>query len=211
MTASFNGWVEPISSRTGVRRISTPPARSYYRDSSTPTRMPSLPALVPMSSSGVSKARLTWIFLRAGAAFFQASGRTVAADLRVRFAPKFLEYGTTTIEAKSGYGLNLETEVRMLEAMRATDNLEIVPTYLGAHAIPQEFRDNRNGFIQQITKDLESIHAQHLAEFCDVFVEPGVFTPEEAQSHFSKAKSLGMRDQDSRRRIRIVRRRCTRR
>ena len=132
------------------------------------------------------------ILARGGGILSSVQAVRSAGDLRVRYAPKFFEYGTTTIEAKSGYGLNLETEVRMLEAMRATDNLEIVPTYLGAHAIPQEFRDDRDGFIRQLTKDLESIQTQHLAEFCDVFVEPGVFTPEEARHIFAKAKSLGM-------------------
>jgi imidazolonepropionase len=113
-------------------------------------------------------------------------------DLRVQFADRFLEYGTTTIEAKSGYGLNLDTEVRMLEAMRSAGQLEVVPTYLGAHAIPQEFITDRQAFVGEVLHDLETIQAKRLAEFCDVFVEPGVFTPEEARRIFAKAKSLGM-------------------
>jgi len=112
--------------------------------------------------------------------------------LRVRFADQFLKHGTTTIEAKSGYGLDLETEIRMLEAMRLEPGLDVVSTYLGAHALPPEFRDNRSGFVDRVIDDLFEIQARRLAEFCDVFVEPGVFTPAEAIRIFGKAKSLGM-------------------
>jgi len=113
-------------------------------------------------------------------------------DLKVRFAQRFLEHGTTTIEAKSGYGLDLQTEMRMLEAMRAESTLEVVPTYLGAHALPEDFRNNRQAFIERVLQDLPTIADRHLAEFCDVFVEPGVFTPDEARRIFTKAKSLGI-------------------
>ena len=115
-----------------------------------------------------------------------------ATNLCVRYADRFFEYGTTTIEAKSGYGLNLRTEIRILEAMRETGKLEVVPTYLGAHAIAEEFRDDREAFVEEVIRDLETIQSKRLAEFCDVFVEPGVFTPGEARRIFSKARSLGM-------------------
>jgi len=123
-----------------------------------------------------------------------SSVRTVrdCSDLSVRFADKFFEYGTTTIEAKSGYGLNLEHEVRMLEAMQREARLEVIPTYLGAHALPAEYKDNREAFIRQVLADLETISSRKLAEFCDVFVEPGAFTIEEGRRIFTKAKSLGM-------------------
>ncbi len=115
------------------------------------------------------------------------------ADLQVRFADRFLEYGTTTIEAKSGYGMDVETEIRMLEAMRSmSPTLEVIPTYLGAHALPPEFQENRTAFIDRVLEDLETIHARRVAEFCDVFVEPGAFTPDEARRIFTKAKSLGL-------------------
>jgi imidazolonepropionase len=132
------------------------------------------------------------ILARGGGILSSVAALRDARDLRVQFADKFFEYGTTTIEAKSGYGLNLDAEIRMLEAMRHAGKLEVVPTYLGAHALPQEFRANRNAFVDQVIDDLAAIHAQHLAEFCDVFVEPGVFTPDEARRIFAKAKSLGM-------------------
>jgi imidazolonepropionase len=115
-----------------------------------------------------------------------------AEKLCVQYADRFFEYGTTTIEAKSGYGLNLETEIRILEAMRECGKLEVVPTYLGAHAVPEEYRANRETFVEQVIRDLETVHSRRLAEFCDVFVEPGVFTTGEARRIFSKARSLGM-------------------
>ena len=132
------------------------------------------------------------ILARGGGIFSSVKAVRESAELGVRFAGRFLEYGTTTIEAKSGYGLNLENEIRMLEAMRSVPILEVVPTYLGAHALPAEFQNNRAAFIDKVIEDLASIDARGLAEFCDVFVEPGVFTPGEARRIFIKAKSLGL-------------------
>jgi imidazolonepropionase len=115
-----------------------------------------------------------------------------AASLKVQFAKRFFEHGTTTIEAKSGYGLNLAGEIRMLEAMRAEPKLEVVPTYLGAHALPAEFADDRESYIARVVSDLDTIAGRKLAEFCDVFVEPGFFTPDEARRIFAKARALGL-------------------
>ncbi len=132
------------------------------------------------------------ILARGGGILSSVKAVREARELHVRFADRFFEYGTTTIEAKSGYGLDLDTEIRMLEAMQAEPKLEVVPTYLGAHALPPEFRDNRTAFIDRAIEHLSTIHAQRLAEFCDIFVEPGVFTPDEARRLFAKAKGLGM-------------------
>ena len=120
--------------------------------------------------------------------------RTVreCADLAIRFADRFFEYGTTTIEVKSGYGLNCEHELRMLEAIQRERRLDVVPTYLGAHALPAEYKDDRDAFVAQVVGDLEQVQKRNLAEFCDVFVEPGAFTTDEGRRIFSRAKSLGM-------------------
>jgi imidazolonepropionase len=115
-----------------------------------------------------------------------------ATELHVQLADRFLEYGTTTIEAKSGYGLNLQTETGMLEAMQKERRLEVVPTYLGAHALPQEWSANREGFLDAVMDDLNTIARRQLAEFCDVFVEPGVFTVDEARRILSRARSLSL-------------------
>jgi imidazolonepropionase len=132
------------------------------------------------------------ILARGGGILSSVKAAREAADLHVQFADRFFEYGTTTIEAKSGYGLNLETEVRMLEAMKQQTRLEVVPTYLGAHAVPPEFATNREGFLDAVMDDLKTIGDRKLAEFCDVFVEPGVFTVDEARHIFQRARSLGL-------------------
>ena len=132
------------------------------------------------------------ILERGGGILSSVNAARQTPDLRVRHAGRFFEYGTTTIEAKSGYGLDLETEIRLLEAMRFETKLEVIPTYLGAHALPPEFQNDRRAFIDRVISDLDSIHARRLAEFCDVFVEPGAFTPDEARRIFAKARSLGM-------------------
>jgi len=132
------------------------------------------------------------ILARGGGILSSVKAARDARTLQVQLPHRFLEHGTTTIEAKSGYGLNLETEIRILEAMRAPQPLEIAPTYLGAHALPAEFSHDRNAFIESVIHDLDTIAQRKLAEFCDVFVEPGVFTPDEARRIFSKARSLGL-------------------
>jgi imidazolonepropionase len=132
------------------------------------------------------------ILARGGGILSSVKSLRQEKDLRVRFGDRFLEHGTTTIEAKSGYGLDIENEIRMLEAMRSESKIELVPTYLGAHALPEEFRDNRQIFIENLLTDLTTIADRGLAEFCDAFVEPGVFTADEARRIFAKAKSLGM-------------------
>ena len=132
------------------------------------------------------------IHARGGGILSSVKAVRETAAVHVQFADRFLEFGTTTIEAKSGYGLNLDTEVRMLEAMQSVHPLEVVPTYLGAHALPAEFRDRRAEFIEQVVSDLKVIHSRRLAAFCDVFVEPGAFTPEEARRIFEAAKAVEM-------------------
>jgi len=132
------------------------------------------------------------ILSRGGGILSSVKAARETSELHVQLSRRFFEYGTTTIEAKSGYGLDLETEVRMLEAMRLEPMLEVVPTYLGAHAVPPEYRNNREAFIDSVVENLHTIADRKLAEFCDVFVEPGVFTPDEARRIFSQARSLGL-------------------
>ena len=132
------------------------------------------------------------ILARGGGILSTVKAVRETAPLRVQFPNRFFEFGTTTIEAKSGYGLNLETEIRILEAIRSVEKLEAVPTYLGAHALPPEFRDDRDGFVRQVIQDLEKIHSRKLAEFCDVFVEPGAFNANEARRIAAAARSLGL-------------------
>lgn len=109
----------------------------------------------------------------------------------------FLANGTTTIEAKSGYGLTLVDEIKSLEVIQAVDHkqaVDLVPTFLGAHEIPDEFRQNREAYIALIIEEmLPLVSERGLAEFCDVFCEAGVYSPEEARRILLAAKAVGLR------------------
>jgi imidazolonepropionase len=101
------------------------------------------------------------------------------------------------VEIKSGYGLSLADELKCLEAiaeLNAEGPAELVPTFLGAHAIPSEFRHDRDGYIRLVTKEmLPEIARCRLAEFCDVFCERDVFTLAESEHILTRAAELGFR------------------
>ena len=106
----------------------------------------------------------------------------------------FLRCGTTTVEAKSGYGLTVEDELKILRVMRQLKEevpLEIVPTFLGAHAIPQE-RSPDEYLDVVVTEMLPRVTAEKLAEFCDVFCERGYFNIDQARKILSAAKKVGL-------------------
>ena len=106
----------------------------------------------------------------------------------------FLSHGTTTIEAKSGYGLSLEDEIKSLQvlaSLRDRNRLETVSTFLGAHAVPKERA--RSEYIRDIIQTmLPRVAKEGLAQFCDVFCEEGYFTVEEARSILTAAKNAGL-------------------
>lgn len=109
---------------------------------------------------------------------------------------EMLALGVTTCEAKSGYGLDVETELKQLRAIRELgrrQTVELVTTYLGAHAVPVEFKENREGYMELMENLLPRIAEEGLAEFCDVFCETGVFTPEESKRILLAAQRLGLR------------------
>jgi len=107
----------------------------------------------------------------------------------------FLRTGTTTIEAKSGYGLTLEAELRMLRViyrLNAEGPLRLVPTFLGAHEIPDEFRGRTEEYVELVIREmLPAVAAAKLAEYCDVFCEPGIFDGEAALRILYAARRLG--------------------
>ena len=109
---------------------------------------------------------------------------------------EMLHLGVTTCEAKSGYGLCLEDELKQLRVIRnldITQPIDIVPTFMGAHAIPNEYTDNRDGYIDLIINEmLPVIIKEQLAEFCDVFCETAAFTPEESRRILLEAKKHGL-------------------
>ena len=112
-----------------------------------------------------------------------------------KHADWFLRCGTTTIEGKSGYGLTLEDELKILRVMQRLNEetpLEIVPTFLGAHAVPREV--DANGYIGLVIDQmLPRIAHEKLAEFCDVFCERGYFDVEQSRRILTTARKLGLK------------------
>ena len=108
----------------------------------------------------------------------------------------FLESGTTTVEAKSGYGLTVEDELKILRVIRhvgRTTSLRTVPTFLGAHEIPEEYAGHGDDYVQLIVKEMLPLVAREkLAEFCDIFCESKVFNLEQAWRVFTAAKHHGL-------------------
>lgn len=109
----------------------------------------------------------------------------------------FLQYGTTTIEAKSGYGLSLEHELKSLEILQQAGNqhpVEIVPTFLGAHEVPDEFRERREDYIKLVINEMiPAVTQKRLARFADVFCEEHVFKAAESRQILQAAKAAGLR------------------
>jgi imidazolonepropionase len=126
----------------------------------------------------------------------RAAGANHLQDRVERYFRHFLSHGTTTIEAKSGYGLSLEEEVKSLQtlaALRERNRLEIVPTFLGAHAIPEEYANSRAEYVRSIIEAMiPRVAREGLARFCDVFCEDGYFTVEEARSILLAARNAGL-------------------
>ncbi len=108
-----------------------------------------------------------------------------------------MRQGTTTVEIKSGYGLEADAEVKMLEAINELGSehfMTIVPTFLGAHAIPPEFKGNADGYVTLLCdRILPHVGKRKLAKFCDVFCETGYFTVEQSRKILAKAQSVGMK------------------
>lgn len=107
-----------------------------------------------------------------------------------------LSLGVTTVEGKSGYGLDCETEIKQLEVMDELDRahpIDVVKTFLGAHAVPEEYKGEEDKFIDYIIKEVLSVVAEKkLAEFCDVFCEKNVFSLEQSKRLLLKAKEIGL-------------------
>ena len=131
-----------------------------------------------------------------------------------RWLDEMLGHGVTTIEAKSGYGLDLETELRLVDVayrLGREGPMDVVPTWLGAHAVPPEFRSRPDGteaYVRSlIDEQLPGIAAHGRARFADVFCETGVFTPEQSRRVLEAARGFGPGAAAPRRRAGAVRRR----
>jgi len=110
---------------------------------------------------------------------------------------EFIAQGVTTLEIKSGYGLDFENEIKLLHAIKVLDEIfpiEIVPTFLGAHTFPAEFKQDHKGYVDLICeKMIPHIAKNNLAEFCDGFCETTAFNSEEIDKIFSTAAAYGLK------------------
>ncbi|HLJ95805.1 MAG TPA: imidazolonepropionase [Gemmataceae bacterium] len=128
------------------------------------------------------------------------SVRAASADqlkaMARRRLQRLLRFGVTTVEVKSGYGLTLVDEIKCLEVigqLNAEGPFELVPTFLGAHAVPPEYRDDREGYVQFLIDEmLPEVAHRRLAEFCDVFCEKNVFSLAESERILTRARCLGL-------------------
>ena len=126
----------------------------------------------------------------------RAAGREELVATGRKYLDQMLAQGTTTAEVKSGYGLSTADEIKILEVVRELRNshpVDLVPTFLGAHAIPIEYKANPDQFVRLVMEEmLPAVAREGLAEFCDVFCEEGVFTVEQSRQILLAARRLGM-------------------
>src|SRR3989449_7931679 len=120
-------------------------------------------------------------------------------DLARAAAERFrsmLAFGTTTIEVKSGYGLRTEDELKILRAAAKggqAAGVDVVRTFLGAHAIPPEFEARADAYVELVAGEMiDAVASSRLASFCDVFVDDGFFTVDQARRILTRAKSAGL-------------------
>jgi len=143
--------------------------------------------------------------LKAGGGILKTVYETRQAPLEklVENGKKILDrmmlYGTTTVEAKSGYGLTTESEIKQLRAIEILNEqhpLDIIPTFLGAHAIPPEYEDKTDDYVKLIISEMiPKIAKEGLAEFCDVFCEEGIFTVKQTRKILKTAIKYGLKPQ----------------
>jgi imidazolonepropionase len=128
--------------------------------------------------------------------FTRQAGKDELTQLAFARLDAALALGVTSVESKSGYGLDLATEIKQLEvlqALNALHSVEIVPTFMGAHAIPAEYKGRSGAYIDYIVEQVLPVVAERkLAEFCDVFCEKGVFSIDEARHLLNAAKSFNL-------------------
>ena len=109
---------------------------------------------------------------------------------------RFIKLGTTTLEAKSGYGLNTESELkslRVLNRVNCDHPIDIIPTFLGAHAFPPEFSDDPDGYVDLLCDEMiPAVGEQGIAQYCDVFCEKGYFSVEQSRRILETGKTYGL-------------------
>ncbi len=126
----------------------------------------------------------------------RAAGKRELKRATARFLTDMMRLGTTTVEIKSGYGLDMDSEIKMLEAineLREEEIMSVVPTFLGAHAVPPEFQRDSGGYVDLLSdRIIPYVGKKKLAAFCDVFCERGYFGVEQAERILREGKRWGM-------------------
>lgn len=126
----------------------------------------------------------------------RACSRAELIERGLGFLKEMMKVGVTTVECKSGYGLDLQNEFKQLEVYRRLSSLQpcrIVSTFLGAHAVPPEYHGNRRGYVESVCSEMiPRVAAEKLARFCDVFVEEGAFTLEDGRAVLEAGKEHGL-------------------
>jgi len=139
--------------------------------------------------------------LRAGGGILDTVGKTRQAskeelyDKTAGFLDEMMSLGVTSCEAKSGYGLDKETEIKMLEVIKDLGEkhpMDVVPTFLGPHAVPPEYEGRGDEYIEMTCKEiLPEIRKRNLADYCDVFCEDSVFNAEQSRTYLKCARDMG--------------------
>jgi imidazolonepropionase len=118
-------------------------------------------------------------------------------DLAKKRIDRMISLGTTTLEAKSGYGLTTESEIQQLEVIRQLQNelaIDIIPTFMGAHEFPAEYKNNHEAYIEILENEmLPAVAKSGLAQYCDIFTEAHVYSIAESRRVLNRAKSLGFK------------------
>jgi len=127
---------------------------------------------------------------------FRAASNGEILDRALKLLDQMLQFGTTTVEVKTGYGLTTSEELRALELAAELDRrhaVDVIPTFMGAHAVPPEYQGEPHRYLDLLVHDMiPAVADQGIARFCDVFCEPGYFTPEEARMILGAASRLGL-------------------
>lgn len=152
---------------------------------------------IPMKLAGAGYLDI----LRAGGGILDTVRKTREASFEELYAKsegfldEMLNMGITTCEAKSGYGLDMENELKMLEVIKALGEkhpMDVVPTFMGAHAIPPEYEGRGDEYIEMLCSEvIPEVRKRGLAEFCDVFCEDSVFNAEQSRKYMEKAREYG--------------------
>lgn len=152
---------------------------------------------IPMKLAGATYLDI----LRAGGGILDTVRKTREAtfeelyDKSAAFLDEMMSMGVTTCEAKSGYGLDMENEMKMLEVIKALGEnhaMDVVPTFMGAHAIPPEYEGRGDEFIDLLCDEIiPAVKEKGLAEFCDVFCEDSVFNSQQSKKYMEKAREAG--------------------